>query len=503
MIKIRKYNEVHMHITSDDFGALQELAENFTFEVDGYKFMPNYKNGSWDGKIRLYSMQTKLMYLGLLKQVCQFLKECGYRFELSGFDADSDIELRDVQYYIESLDIRISGERIESRGYQTKAVYESLKRRKLLFTVPTSGGKTSLTYSIVRWYLDQGLRTLIIVPTRELVKQSFADFKDYSSHNGFDVDSRMHQIVGGAEKDTNHDITVSTWQSIYKLDAKWFNQFDVVIFDEAHKATSKELTGIMEKTVNVKYKVGMTGTVQDAKTNRLVLEGLFGDIVPIVTTKELMDDGYIAKLRIKALLLQYDDETKTDANRYMRMLKNGKMGAKFDYDREIDFLVLNERRNNFIADLAVKCKGTTLVLFNFVDKHGVKLYDLIQQKNPDAQVYLLDGNSTDEERLDVKVTAKSEQIIILASYALYSTGVSIPAIENVIFAHPTKSKVRVLQSIGRGLRLFEGKEYATLFDIADDFTLRHKVNHTMLHFQERLKLYLREELDYKMIKVKI
>ena len=503
MITIQKYNEVHLKILSDDFSALAEISEKFTFDVEGYKFMPAYRSGAWDGKIRLYSMQTKKMYLGLLGTLRKFLNDMGYEYELKGFDKPNNITLTDVKTYIESLDLRMDGNKLEDRDYQTKAVYESLHREKLLFTVPTSGGKTSLTYSIVRWYLDKGLRTLIIVPTKELVTQSFNDFKDYSSHNGFDVDLNMHKIVGGSEKNTECGITVSTWQSIYKLDAAWFDQFDVVIFDEAHKATSKELSGIMDKTVNVKYKVGMTGTVQDAKTNRLVLEGLFGEIVPIITTKELMDMGFISNLKIQALLLTYDDETKQDAMRYMRTQENGRLGKKVDYQKEIDFIVSNESRNNFIANLAVRCDNTTLVLFNYVERHGVKLYELIRAKNPDAIVYMLDGSSSIDERALVKEEAKNKPIIILASYALYSTGVSIPAIANVIFAHPTKSKIRVLQSIGRGLRLFKGKSFARLFDIADDLSYKTSENHSLKHFRERLELYIREDFDYVMNTVKV
>lgn len=502
MIYIKKRDEVFMTISSDDYSTLVEIAENFTFEVQGFQHMPAYKNGTWDGKIRLFNIKTKKMYLGLLEKLKKFLDDGDHEYETHGLDVENDVTVEMVREFVNSLNIKMDGNDIEERDYQIKAIYESLKREKLLFTVPTSGGKTSITYAILRWYLQFDCKCLIIVPTKDLVNQSYDDFLNYSSHNGFDVKTLMHKIVGGSEKDTDHPITVSTWQSIYKLEAEWFNQFDVIIFDEAHKAASKELTGVMEKTTKVKFKIGMTGTIQDAKTHKLVLEGLFGAIVPIVTTKELMDKGYISNLKIQAILLNYDEDTKKDASRYMRTTQSGSVGTKVDYQKEINYLVLNENRNKFIVNLASHCKNTTLILFTFVERHGMQLYDALKAKMPDALVYILDGDSTEEERAEVKEVAKNQRVYILASYALYSTGVSIPAIESIIFAHPTKSKIRVLQSIGRGLRLYKDN-MATLYDLGDDLTHKSYNNHTLGHFKERLQLYNTENFEYKFTKLMI
>jgi hypothetical protein len=248
----------------------------------------------------------------------------------------------------------------------------------------------------------------------------------------------------------------------------------------------------MTGLINAKYRIGTTGTLDGTKTHKLVLEGLFGSVQKVTTTKELMDAKHLAEFQIKCLLLKYPEVVCQAAR-------------NFTYQQEIEFLVLNEARNKLISNLAISLEGNTLILYQYVDKHGKILYDMIQKRlNDDRKVYFVYGNTEVEVREETrKLVEQSTNAIIVASYGTFSTGVNIRNLHNVIFASPSKSRIRNLQSIGRGLRKSDTKQSATLFDIADD--LRHKKheNYTLKHLDERLKMYGDEKFKFKIYKIEL
>jgi superfamily II DNA or RNA helicase len=319
-----------------------------------------------------------------------------------------------------------------------------------------------------------------------LVSQLASDFADY----GFQSDEHVHRIYSGQDKQTDKPITISTWQSIYKLPKEFFEQFDVVIGDEAHLFKAKSLTSIMGKLKKCKYKIGFTGTLDGTETNKLVLEGLFGAAKRVVTTSELIDSKYLAAFKIKCLLLKYPEDT-------CKLIKS------FDYQAEIDWIVRCPQRNNFIKNLALSLTGNTLLLFQFVEKHGDVLYDLIK-KSTDRNVYFVSGRVEGDEREQIRKIVETEKdAIIVASSGTFSTGVNIRNLHNVIFSSPSKSRVRNLQSIGRVLRRSETKTDAVLYDIADDFSIKSWRNHTLNHFIERTKIYNDEKFKFKVYPVNL
>lgn len=292
-------------------------------------------------------------------------------------------------------------------------------------------------------------------------------------------------IFSGQEKDVDKQIYISTWQSIYKLPKKWFDQFECVIGDEAHLFKANSLTTIMKNLGNCKYRFGFTGTLDGSQTHKLVLEGLFGTVKKVTTTSELIEQKYLSEFRIKAIVLGYEDETR-------QLIK------KATYQDEMDFLVNHLPRNKFICNLAISLKGNTLVLYQYVDKHGKAIYDEIKNKAVDRQVYFVSGTISGSDRDDIRRAVELEiDSIIVASYGTFSTGVNIKNLHNIIFASPSKSRVRNLQSIGRGLRLGDRKERACLYDIADDLSWKQTRNHTLNHFVERIKIYNEEKFEYK------
>lgn len=490
MISIEKINEVHLRVYTEQ-GIAQELSEYFTFEVPGAKFTPAYKAKIWDGKIRLYDLHRKTLYVGLLDYLLAFADRNNYEVKYINQVSNKDpITIEEVKEYAEWLNLHGRGEPIEIRDYQLDAVHKALSDKRTLLLSPTASGKSLIIYTSMRYLLEQGKKCILIVPTTSLVEQMYSDFEDYSSANGWKTSRHCQKLYSGFSKDFQSDVLITTWQSIYKQPRAWFEQFDVIFGDEAHQFKAKSLSDVMEKMTYVEYRIGTTGTIDGKKVHKLVLEGMFGSVYKVITTKELMDKKQVANLRIKCIILKYDDITR-------------QLRKKNSYQDEMDFLVTNDKRNKFIRNLSISCTGNTLVLFQYVHKHGIPLYDMIKAKVGDTRkVFLIYGATDVEVREKARaLTDKENDAIIIASYGVFSTGINIPSIENVIFASPSKSKIRNLQSIGRGLRLRQGKEYCNLFDIADDLHWKSWKNHTLQHLQERIKTYTEEQFSIKLLEV--
>lgn len=496
-ITIEKINEVNIRLYSEH-SIEQELSMFFTFDVPGAKFMPAYKQKLWDGKIRLYDLQRKTLYAGLYDYVCQFAERNEYTIEHLANEHFKEPISRDaitqdaIQEYVDSLSPTTKGKRIAIRDYQLEAVTHALNYQRTLLVSPTASGKSFIIYCILRWLLDAGNKILIVVPTTSLVEQMHSDFADYSSEVSWSVDDHCQKLYAGFSKDFTRNVLITTWQSIYKQPRGWFEQFDVVFGDEAHAFKARSLTLVMEKMTNVKYRIGTTGTLDNKQIHRLVLEGLFGSVHRVTTTKDLMDTKQLAALNIHCVVLVYDEQTRKARKQNL-------------YQDEMDFLVTNEKRNKFIRNLAINCSGNTLVLFQYVEKHGKELYTMIKEKiHEDRKIFFVYGGTDTEQREYIRnVVEKEDNAIIVASYGTFSTGINIPSLENIIFASPTKSKIRNLQSIGRGLRLKNGKSECNLYDIADDLHWKTWKNHTLNHFVERVKTYSEEKFKYKITEVQI
>lgn len=490
---ISKKDEVHIKISCERHLA-QELSEYFTFFVPGYQFTPAFRNRLWDGKIRLFSLQNNTLYYGLLPYLEDFCKEREYEFEYdgTGVDVSDDFPLYHAEKFAKLLKLHSAGNPIEARDYQLDAFAHGMRNHRQLLLSPTASGKSLIIYLFVRQLLDyQDLRGLILVPTTSLVEQLYSDFADYSSENGWNVENNVHRIYQGKDKHSTKNVIISTWQSIYNLPDDYFHQFDYVIGDEAHLFKAQSLTKIMVNLKNTKYRIGLTGTLDGTKTHKLVLEGLFGPTRKVTTTKELIDTNQVSDFEIKCLVLKHPDEI-------CKLIKGKK------YPEELEYLIFSQSRNKFIRNLALSLKGNSLILYQFVDKHGQMLYDMISKAENigDRKVFFIHGDvKTDERERIRKITENEKDAIIIASYGTYSTGINIRNLHNIVFASPSKSRIRNLQSIGRGLRKGDNKTKATLFDISDDLRHDGKYNFTLNHFMERIKIYNEERFSYKIYKI--
>lgn len=480
-IIIQKKNEIYLKVETEPH-IHQELSEHFTFDVPGAKFMPQYRSKYWDGKIRLYSNHTGELYVGLLDKLVAWAKNCEYTVEFkdnkfygSPFEENEMISVEGVSDYMKSIS------RHEPRDYQVDAVYDALRYNRKLLISPTASGKSLMIYSIVRYFVEKEHNILLIVPTTSLVEQMYKDFEDY----GWNAEEYCHKIYSGKEKSTNKNVVITTWQSIYNLPRSFFENFDVVIGDEAHQFKSKSLVGIMTKMDSTKYRFGFTGTLDGSQTHKWVLEGLFGPSYKVTQTQELIEKGYLSKLQIKVLLLKHNEH-------------------QFDeYEEEIQYLITHDKRNNFIKNLSLDLKGNTLILYSRVETHGQPLYEMINSSAAkDRKIFFVYGGVDAEEREKVReITEKENDSIIVASYGTFSTGINIKNLHNIIFASPSKSRVRNLQSIGRVLRKGENKNKAVLYDIADDITYKSKKNYTLNHLIERIKIYNEEKFNYEIIQL--
>ena len=482
-VKILKKNEIYIKLKCEPH-ILYELQRYFTFEVPGAKFMPQMRSKHWDGQIRLLSVHTGEIYVGLLDKVIDKLKLHGYTYEFENnkyyglpFEINEEITKEGVKDYMASICT------FTPRSYQIEGVTDALKYNRRLLISPTASGKSLMIYSIVRYYVDKGQKILLVVPTTSLVEQMYKDFSEY----GWDSDSYCHKIYSGREKYHDLPVTITTWQSIYKLDRKFFEQFGVVIGDEAHLFKSKSLISIMSKLHHAKYRFGFTGTLDGTQTHKWVLEGLFGPSYKVTKTAELMKTGHVSQLDINCIVLKHPPQ-------------------KFEvFEDEVQFIITHDRRNNFIKNLVSKLDGNTLVLFSRIEAHGEPLFNLINNNVSEGRkVFFVHGGVDTDERERIRAITESEKdAVIVASYGVFSTGINIKNLHNVIFASPSKSRIRNLQSIGRVLRKGKDKEKATLYDIADDCTYNSRKNYTLNHFIERVKIYNEESFNYDIVTVNL
>jgi superfamily II DNA or RNA helicase len=485
-ITITKVNEVYGKVECERHVA-RELSEYFTFFVPGYQFVPAYRNRIWDGKIRLFNLQTSQLYLGLVPYLTEFCDEREYAY--SHDLIEDEYSVYHAHKFFDTLNLHSQGKPIGVREHQQNAFIEAIQKRRTLLLSPTASGKSLIIYLICRQLLDyQNLKGLIIVPTTSLVEQLYGDFGDYASESGFKNYMHVHRIYQGKEKTTDKAITISTWQSLYKMPPEYFHQFDYVIGDEAHLFKAQSLTSILTSCVNAKYRIGLTGTLDGTKTHKLVLEGLFGPTKKVVTTKELIDKKQLSSFNIKCLVLKHSEEI-------CQQMKDK------SYPDELKYLIESENRNRFIRNLAVSLTKNTLVLFQ-IKKHGKILYEMIKEKAVGRKVFFVDGDVETEVREEIRRIMELENdAIFLASFGTTSTGTNIRNLHNIIFTSPSKSRVRNLQSIGRGLRQSDGKEVATLYDIADDLRIKKHTNFTLQHFVERVKIYNEEQFSFKIYNI--
>lgn len=493
-ICVEKIDEVWMRITAEP-SIRYEIMNYFSFQPNNFQFSPKYKNKVWDGYIRLYTPLKPYLYVGLLPHLKTFCKERQYEIEyVESFETGEEVDENYGYKLAKTLPSQF-----ELRDYQNQYVIEAIRNGRSISKSPTSSGKSLIIYLIQKYYRETyGLRTLIIVPRISLVHQMAGDFVDYG-----ESETNIYKIQGGIDKKTQSPIVVSTYQSLATIkDKSWFEQFGVVLGDEAHLFQANSLKAIMETLIHCKYRHGFTGTLkkEEMVTHQMVLEGVFGSVNHFISTKDLIQSGTIANLTIKGLILNHTDEDKTLFRDKLRKIEKEK---KKHYAAEREFLVENTKRTNFVVKLGKSFPSDNiLILFDLVEKQGKVLYELLRKDR--EKVHFIYGGISGEDRESIRHMVENDPDkghIIVASYGTFSTGVNIKRLDKIIFATGSKSEIRVLQSIGRSLRKGKDSESAVIYDIADNLSRTKSPNYTLQHFQKRLEIYAEEQFPFKIYNI--
>lgn len=490
---------------SDSFNCV----EYFKFENpnQGIKFSKKFRAGLIDNYIRLYNARTQNLPKGLLHYLFIFCKENNLemKFEDGIIESGVDVSLDYVEKLGNYLKLSCKGETITPYDYQLKAVQHSINSDRVLIKSPTSSGKSLIIYMLLRFYLkklenEKNNRILIIVPNVGLLNQLSGDFADYSAlDDDFTVDRGSINLIGGKHKNfySGAKIYISTYQSLIKRNKKYFKDINVgcVFVDEAHQSKSDSITKILNNLTETKYRFGLTGTISadNATCTQLQLEAMFGKLFTVITTKELMDAGKVAKLKILVLKLIYGKDVINDVK-------------GLTYQDELNYFIQKNERNKFIFNLVNSFKsGNTLLLFNTIE-HGKLLYKVFNQhyeNNDKVKVVLwyggIDADIREKQRLHIDSDTTNTRYIVIASFGTTSTGISIKKLDNLILTSTSKSVIRVLQSIGRLLRLQKkGTNDVKVFDIVDIASEMNndKQNYLLQHHIARMEIYNKEKFDY-------
>lgn len=468
MVEITPLDDVFVRVDAST-DILRELSEYFTFETPGSAYMRRQAQyRKWDGRIRLFKLRTQTIYRGLVPRIIEFAQQRDYEVVNRVPTVTSDWTPEALNDFLQSLNLPFV-----PRDYQINGLRKLLRDERGICLSPTGSGKSFIIYLLTQVL---GVKTLIVVPTIGLVSQMAKDFKGY----GYDLHN-MHTIQAGKEKNAAVGLYISTWQSIYKLPGEYFNQFECIIVDEVHQAKSKSLSHLLEKATTVRYRFGFTGTLDETQAHQLILEGLFGEVTRVATTSDLIKQKQLAPLRVRMVMLKYPEP-------------ECKLNKRAQYQDEIEYIVTHQARLEFTAQLVSRLKGNVLVLFNFIDKHGIPLHELITKRCVNKQVHYIAGSVTGDERETIReFVQENDDQVINASYGTFSMGVNITNLRHVVFASPSKSKIRVLQSLGRGLRMEAGKMNVTLWDIVDDLRVGKRVNFAVQHAEQRALYYSTEK----------
>lgn len=486
VITLKHYNETFVQVVTEK-AVLLEMQEAFSFLVPNYKFQPKVRAGLWDGKIRLINARNGLAPKGLLGQISKFCSDSNYTCEI-----DDDVKapfkvdlLSDFSW--DNLNLP---EYINPYDYQITGVEQALKFKRLILVSATASGKSLMIYAIARQLMAHNARVLVVVPSKGLVAQMRGDFIEYSEHDQWNVDDHTHLIYEGQDKNSDKSLTISTWHSLYKQPKSYLSQFDAVLSDEVHELEAKSGQQLLEKCTNAFVRIGFTGSMRDAKMHELALTGLYGPPLRISSNKELQDRNILADLDIYACILKHPD---------------AKHLGQASYNEEKQHVMDSQKRHQFVVNLADRANGNVLVLFDAVDQHGLPLYQLAQNsfehKHP---LFVYRHTSTDEREQIRQLASERDDLVIFATYGVYQRGINIVNLPNIVLAGPTKSKIRILQSIGRGLRRSQTKTKCTLYDLVDDLKADRKTDNKFLeHFNERYHIYQREAFNVQLVNINL
>jgi len=475
---------------------LEQIRISLTKRIESWRFHPLVKRKVWDGYVS-YIKDDKWIPSGLWRHVMLICKEYRFELKIEGIKRIIDLNINEEDFEKWALDF-FQGSKFTPRDYQIETAYNILKFRKCLAELATSAGKTLISFLTVAYMLEKqkAQKILFIVPNVSLVVQAHEDFHEYNYRNR--VDLRIQQIFAGQVIKPNKNIIIGTYQSLIKKPAAYFAEFDAVIVDETHKATAASIKEILSKCVNAKYRFGLSGTIpKDGTLDKLTLMSQTGPVISEVKASFLQEQGHIAQCAVKVIEMNYATQKQRTA--FMELAQN-KYDNKDVFSLEQNFVINSDARLNFISNVISRVPRNSLVLFHRIE-HGQRLYEKLRQESNKRVFYVDGGTATDIREEYKKKMEAGEEIVIVASFGTFSTGISIKKIHNIFFTESFKSEVIIRQSIGRGLRQHHSKEKVLIVDFVDDIRTPEWDNYLYKHGKVRQGIYKQEKFEYTVKKV--
>lgn len=479
MVKIKKINESYLQIICDADLAM-DISDCFAFYVEGYQWSPKYKSGIWDGRIKLFNIRNRLMPIGLYDDLIIYFnqRQIEYKNEVENIYGPK-LSAKFINEFCNEIlkcDLKL-------RDYQINAIQQAFKNKKIILLSATGSGKSFILFLIINLlkYMDDNFKFLLVVPTSSLVYQMREDFIEYGK-NFSDYNDYIH-IIEGKKKNSSKPIIITTWQAIMekRIPSSWFVKFNGICIDECHTAQATQLSKIVNNCINAQFKFGMTGSLKESNTSKMQLKSLFSKVFLASKTKDLQKKKILSQLKIRNCILEYPTE-------YRNICKS------LNYVEETNYIRSLEIRKKFILNLSKKVKGNTLILFKIVD-YGKEIFEMIKKENKNTY-FIYGGTKVKDRELVRKITENNDKVIIVASFPVFSQGVNIKKLHNLIFAESVKSSIKVIQSIGRTLRLHDSKDCAILYDLVDEMSYKKRKNFVLRHFLQRIKIYDHEQFNY-------
>ena len=490
-IKIKQINEVFLFIDCDSEQA-RELYHHVSCMAPNFQFHPKYRSRIWNGRISFFDTKTRLLPIGLLKDLISFAEKYSYECDFL-FDVEkliNDVSEEDVVDFYSKL---FNDSDFEPRDYQHEAIMSALTHKRGIIVSPTGSGKSLDIYTIIRFILlaqvdkKENDKILLIVPNISLVEQMFSDFKEYGWK---DIDEYCGILYAGKEINYEKPVLISTWQSVYKRDSKFFSKFGTLIVDECHQAKATSINQIARECVNAEYRIGFTGTMSTVPADMYNIYGYLGPQIFNICTKTLQDKDVLSQITIANLILKYPDEVV-------------KSMEEASYAHEVRFITDYEPRNK-VFDFIIKSKepGENILILCQRIKHLKNIESYVLKHYPSFKTYCIYQKVKAEEREEIRVgMEKKGDVIIIGTFATMSVGINIKNLHHVVLASSYKSKTKILQSIGRGLRKHASKKQLILWDIIDNFIWvgpkgGQHVNHVYKHFIQRMTYYKEQGFEF-------
>lgn len=372
--------------------------------------------------------------------------------------------------------------------YQLASVYNALVFRTARILVATGGGKTLVTWLYCKYlydhYLPRDKKILIIVPRKGLVTQTMKEFTEF---NNGETDIIAQSVFSGAKTVANANVVIGTYQSLSNYEEDFFEDFFSVICDELHTAKSNSIKNEIYAKTKSDYYFGLTATMPEFRTlDYLNIVAMFGENVYTKTTKEMIEDGNVCPVFINIIKIHYNEE---ESQFSIKLKEDEEISPSEKFRIEKVFFSEHQERTNLIPKLINALENNFIIMLDSV-AYCIRLAEFIKEKCPNRQVFIIHGNVSDRERERIKeIMELNDDCVLVATASCIATGISIKNIHHLMFIEGGKSRIRVMQSTGRGLRLHPKKDLLNIFDFQDMLPSCAFINHNkarnIIYFNEK------------------